>query len=635
MLYFPLCLAAATLTLEIRPTTLPNALAKLSEETGIRLEASPALGERIVMLKVNQADADQTLAKLADLQDAEWITRTDGTRVLRPDRAQERETAAILQKRADDVLKRSLDYVQAALRPQPGHYTSTFAAQIQQQQAKEEEARKQAEEAKNYEAMFRPSEAAEKMPGWRALGRVLLTLPTEDYLSMRWNGRLVWKEQPNRLQRAFNDSAKRALCAYREELAFFKPEAQVERVKVVLKRWELGVSHNAELIAYDGAGKIVDQAFIRLAADSDKLKIPLSKRNILPPALREEKVMRLSQTSEEFVKLFGEGASLPEEMRACWLPQLLNPESYEPTQWAQADLYFQVAAACGANFVGTPAEFADDPTGGRPMTPSQFLKRNERNLEFDADGWLVLRSELGLHAASRASAGRLLRRTHTLGGVTIDDAADFAAASDEVWPMLGWMSSYLKVITCAGGRHSYLRTTIDSTLLRFWASLGDSRSILRAGRPIDLSTLNPQAQTWLQVMLFDEERLSDIEPTEVFVNGVRGQLTIEVSSDVILQGSQSENAQLKSLSFSPEELGRALAVGNSYLEIPAETFQSLNQFRIGQENTLKLKFQFGNGIPDLEEGITESFFRDLSVRDLPTDLKERVQRAREQAAKGR
>lgn len=623
------------LTLSLASTPLPIALIRIGEATDLKLEASPALVNRTLLMRVRDVEIPVLLEKIADIQNAEWVTRTDGTRVLKPDVAKGRAFQAEFDAHAADILNRSREYVRKRLSQQSATFGKEQALALKKKLAEEEAARKRAEEAKDYAKMFVASTAAEEQPGWRALARILPTIPNSELLSMRWSGQEVWAERPTQLQHPFNLTAQRALRTYREELLQSNPEIQVERVEVTFTRWEHGECHNLSMEAFDGAMHSVDRAFIRLAGDSDQMKIPYDQRHKAPEPKAGEKPIELDPEAEEFQRVIRHDGLRPrdEALLRRWLPRLLRPEELEPTQM-ESTRYLKMAEALDLNMVAIPDELLLVEGVIKPETPSQLLDKVLRRGSMDRDGWLTFRPSYPWYFPSRASAGRLLRSAYARGGVSIEAAASFAAETTEIWPFTCWVETYMAVF-CPGGGHGYLGTTFDTPVLKFWAGLRDNQADLLAGRSLNLDRLPEASRYWLNVMIFDDGRVqSKLPPTDLFANGVHGHLIVEEIFAPVLVGWNSEVGEPKTIfAYTPEQFGRRLARSWNEEDDLIPNPATYNRFRVGRERRLKLKFSFDGTDATMEEELGESVFPpDATVLSkLPPEVARAVEAARKAA----
>jgi hypothetical protein len=614
-------------------------LERLGEVSRLRLQAAPALRDEVLFVRVRNADINGLLTRVADLMDARWETRSDGTRMLRPDPIKVRARSQEFDRAARDTLLNSLAYVRKRLAEQPERFGTDDAVRLTEKLREEAAARKRAEERRDYERLFLASSADEEKPGWRALARVLPTLSTSTLLSMPWNGRAVWAERPTRRQAAFNPTALKALDQYRQELLAFKPEAQVARVRIVAVRWEQGISHSVSLTALDANGKVVDASSMRLAGDSDRLKIPFSQRLALPPD-PEGRILEVGEEAKEYAAILHyQTKTTPELLRALpkWQHRLTHPEEFEPTQWQPAEAYIVAADTLNLNVVGSVSELTGSVFGRQQQLTARQFMAEKKGYITESEGWTVVdeRIQSSRLRISRAQAGRLLRNMAARGGLSVDDAAAFAAEVNEIWPFTNWVGEAMAVLGPVGGI-GHLSTTGDDTLLRFWHHLGPAgRKELLAGRAVGLDRLPPTAQAELERMVFHESRLGERkEPTEQLPDGiVGGTLTLQRSeSPVFIAWTDAEGLPVASRAYTPGEFGTKLAKGDPYRELPVSFFQQLNRFRLGTTRRYDFRFDFGNGVA-FDTYVTEGFFPPggKAPFKLPDPILREVEAAREKA----
>lgn len=639
MLLFTLAaLADVPVTVSFTSLPLPVALKKLSAATGQTLVPSMALQSEVLMLRVDRVPREEVMRRVADMFAAEWSSQPDGSLVLRPEASKVRAREAAILAKSRATLRGSLAYAAKRLREQPERFGPSDAEKLIRRQKADAEARAKAEEAKDYDRVFASGDVEEEKPGWRALARLLPTFDEGKLLAMPPSTRAVWSERPTRLQNAFSPAANAVLQRYREELAVLKPDVDVARVKVVFSRWEHGEAHNAEITAYGPTGLVVDQGSIRMANDSEKLKIPYSQRFAIPPK-GNATPMELPPEAIEHAEVLNR-REIPskkrQELLAKWRPILTDPEHHEPTSWLPALGYLHAAKGLNMNLIGSVSELtglAYDKVKNSE-TPAQFLAQRQFGATIGKDGWITVENVERLTRVSRARAGLMLRDAIKQGGLSVDSAAAFAAASPDVWPFTNWVGEALTVFFPAQGRRSVLATTGDDRLLRFWHELGpEIRGSLRDGRTIDLHRLPARAQSHLEFMLFHEERLQGVEPTDIFSNGIAGALRMKVvetpifTSWIAADGETSDVAPVDASLY-----GTWLAVGNRGRELPAEAYRRRDRFRLGLDRTYRLRFEFV-GTEPLEESLVEVFFdpNAAPMDRLPPDLAKAVEAARVKA----
>ncbi|MGV3616413.1 MAG: hypothetical protein ACO1SV_13875 [Fimbriimonas sp.] len=633
-----MALSEPSLTVKFTSKPLPQALRLLSEASGQRLEAAPVLADEVLMVRFRDVPRKEALRRVADLYAAEWVAKPDGLLVLRPDAAKRRAAQAALLAKAKDTLRGSFAYNARRLAQQPERFGPQEAAALEKKRRAEEDARKRAEEAKDYERMFLPMSSLEETPAWRALARLLPTLGEAKLLAMPPSAREVWAENPTVLQNPFPIGARQILQRYREELGAQRPDAQAVRVKVVMNRWEHGEAHNAHLVAMDAAGKKVDEAAIRLNNDMDRMKTPLSQRDPIPPA-GNESPLKLSEETLEHLHVAGRSpmSSTPENARllAKWLPILQNPERYEPTGWLPSEGFVAAAEALDRNLVGAASEIpaTDVDQNEERLTPSQFLAKNTYGVTQGTDGWITVTPGEPRSRVPRARGGVLLRDAAMRGGLAIDTASAFAAASPDIWPFTNWVNTALGVMFTGGGPNSFLTTTNDDTLLRFWHQLGpENHRLLRNGETLSLQRLPLNATSMLRRMIFDEVRLGEeTDPTEIFTRTFEGDLTLRVEEVPLIRSWRDTDGEASApFTMSAEQYGQVLAVGNRYREMPAEKFRAMNRFRLGRKRVYHLDFGFRASPTILKDELIEVFFdpKGSPVDRLPAAVAARVEEAR-------
>lgn len=642
LLLLPLVLLQAnpSVTIAFPPTPMRQALELLSKATGRKLAASTPFFDDVVLARLHDASADSTLKHLAEAFLAKWEAEPDGTLRLVKDqdaiRRVEREEAAA----NETLLLNSLKYLARRLAEQPAELDEKAIQQYRAKLQAEEAARKAAEAAKDYARMFIDSSANEETPAWRALARIMPLLGNTQLLAMPFDAREVWSERPTPMQHAFPPACQGALAQYRRELALLQPNVEVDRVRVVVKKWEATSALNTEIQALNRDGEIIDKSGARMNDDSEKLKMPFGLGRPEPAKPGEKPISVPEEATEARIALSHDyGATNRPTILDKWRPRLQDPVKYEPTQWHTGANLLAAAQADGVNLIGT----VGDVYGGNYWkqehpTPSQVYAKNALDMNRDADGWMVVRDHERRHRASRSAARALLTTSWRQGGISVDDAAAWVGQSPDRWPFVNWVGDYLNVLFSGSGPYSSLSTTIDDTALRLWDGLGlTARLSLRRGDTLALSGLPPVAKEVINHLVYWYDGLDDAtgEPTERLPKGIDdGTVSLTIAEKVVFTGWASKEGPPTTVRpMDAESFGKFLARGNTYWEVPAETYRTYNRFRLGANRTYTLHFLLQPGAVPMTVKLSETLFDPAgSVVDrLPAALQDEVEKARQQA----
>lgn len=618
---------------------LPQALERLSAATGERLDCVPALRSEVLVVRLKEADRERALREIATLYDAGWERRESGLTLV-IDRAAVRRREAVERSKAVAKLRGSVEYLKARLAEQPAVYTRDTAAAYRRHKADEGARQRQALETKDYGNAFTLSSADEETPAWRAAARIIPLLSQSELLALPPESRTVYVEHPTPMQRGFPAAAEPALRQYREELEAFDPNLAVARLRLVVKAWEnVPGAYNMTLVAVSANGKALDTADLRMNDDTARLKhkdgtfdapktLPGERPLEVPPEVREYRtVMKTS---------FGAADPERQALLPKWRAILADPVANEPTRWLPAGELRAAAEALYENLVGAPDEYPDGTFEVKytaTETARQFVERTQGCTV--KDGWLILNpGRRGRGPRDRAKA--LLQECVRLGGVPLDDAAEWAGASPETYPFVTWIGEALDTILTREGSYSAVAALLDPHALRLWDALGPAvRTSLRSGGVIDLAALPPEAQDWTirEAYWYD---LVPGESTETLPNGIVGG-TVSLSyaeTPIAVALSSKDPSGEASMALSPEQLGLFLVKGDTYRKVKPEVYQAYDRYRVGVAKAYTLHFKLGRERVPMNVELDENFLdpRGPLLDTLPEGFGKRVEAARAKAA---
>lgn len=630
-------LPPATVTVTFSSLPMPKALERLSAAAGERLECAPAFRDQPLFVRLRDADEERVLKEIAELCDARWERRPGG-RMLLPDPAAARRRAAREDAASAQTLEGSLAYLKRRLAEQPTRFTPADAVANERKRKAEDAARKIAEERNDPASMFTASTADEETPAWRAAARIVPLLGESTLLALPNDSRTVWSDVPTPAQRLLPVAAAPALRAYHDELTAFKPDAEVARVRLVATRWESGGAFNVSFQALDRAGKAVDKAFLRMNDDMDRMRHRSTVFDVPPPP-SGEKPLSLPDELREYDAIINvreqspARAAVHNALLPKWAPRLADPVAYEPSQWLPAARLVLAADALDRNLIGLPGEVSgaryDRSHDGE--TPSQLL----RNIPVK-EGWSIVdpeRSPLN----SRDAAKRFLQKAIKQGGVSVDDAAAWAARSDGPYGVIDWVGNHVATLLSGEeGPYGAMSNLMDGNGLRLWAALGPTREVLREGKRLSLGDLPPAAQRRVAEIAYWHGGIQGGEPTEVLPNGIDGgtvSLTVAETPLVVLSSSKGPEGGA-TMPLSSEMLGQFLAKGDRYREVSAEAYRGYDRYRIGVSRAYTLHFLLGHEAVPMDEELDETFFDPKApvLTALPEPFAKQVEAARAKAA---
>jgi hypothetical protein len=255
-----------------------------------------------------------------------------------------------------------------------------------------------------------------------------------------------------------------------------------------------------------------------------------------------------------------------------------------------------------------------------------------------SDDWLVVLSQDRLDRCSRAEGADLIRESVRLGGISIDSAAAWVSRTSGPYPFENWVGDYLHVLLSSGGPYSATSTTGDPEALRLWADFGPSgRARLRRGDTISLSDLEPEAKTQISKLVYWLGCLDSdaVDPTDRLPNGISdGTVNLTVTEmPVFAAWSSKVGPAVSPHPLDSKTFGKFLAVGNSWSEVPAETYRAYDRYQMGLHRSYKLHFLIRPGGAPMTLQLSETFFdpSDEPMDRLPDAVRAEVDTARRTA----
>jgi len=608
----------------------------LSKACGSNLRAAANFKNSVILARLKDAPNQAMLDHLAESLYAKWVPQDDGSLLLTNDYAALRRRD---QDKADAYrlkLENSYRYLDRRLSEQPAELDAKFIQNYRLKVEREQARRKAAELANDYANMFVGTDSMEEAPGWRASAKLLKIITANYLLNLPNDSVQVWAESPTPMQLAFPIGTKPILDQYRREFSLLKPEEQITRIKFLVKRWEIGGSFNAAIIAYGADNKEVDHQYVRLNDDGDQMKIPYSQRKVIPAKEGETPIVVTAESLEARNALSLEGEkNQGAELKAKWRTRLLDPVLYEPTQWHAGADFIAVAEALNRNLIGTVYDYIGAAYWqNTPKTPTQFLRQNTASLREKTDGWIVACPTEEWGNDSREKGKALIDASVRDGGVSVDAAAEWVGNSSARFPSVLWVGDYLTYFFSGQGPYSVLATIMNVGPLKIWNSLGaNTRLALRQGNTLSVSNMSRNTKSLLFQMVYWNEDSTDLDdPTDQLPNGLtNGTVSLTIKEKQILEAwSATKGPPASGGPMDSEMFGAALAKGGTGSEESAEKFQSYDRFRIGINRTYTLHFTFQPGNVPVKMELSESFLDPAGkvLTKLPADMAAEVERAR-------
>gem|GEM_PF-1278762 len=628
-------------TLTFGPERLAVALDRLSKVSGARLVGSRTLAAEVVVGHLRAVPLSIAMRRLAESVQGKWVPQADGSLVLTQDLTAVRRTKAQFRAFDQATLRGTLTYLRGRLAGQPSAFGTREAQEYRKRHAAEAAARKRATDAGDLSRAWIASSADEETPAWRALARAFPALGEALLLEMPNDAREVWAERPTPSQRPIPISILPILAQYRKELQVLQPDAVVDRVRIEVKRWEIGARYSATLTALGPDRQAVDSASVRLANDSEIMKRPGGHAKPIPIPIAGETALELSEAAREHRLILSSEATLQGDERAHlfekWLPILTDPVRFEPLTWLPGEGIVSAAKALGMNLIGAVPDTLDLRYGKirAKETPSQFLARHP--MVRVESGWFSLVPEEPVTRLSREQARALLKDAVSRGGISVDAAAEWASQVTDRYPFINWVGDSLATMFTARGPWSSLATVGDEPALRLWSALGKGvQSRLRKGETLRLGELTVASRELIRRLVYWENRLGQEEPTELLPNGIAyGEISMTVEETPIFTSWQSADGErARAMPLSAEAFGTSLAKGSTYWQLSAEEYRRRDRFRLGLNRKYRVTVAFPEINRIMEIQLSESFFDPARepVDRLPASLAATAEAARQKAS---
>ncbi|CAN5551930.1 hypothetical protein BH11ARM2_BH11ARM2_16140 [soil metagenome] len=609
------------ITLELMPMPLSVAFERFNTVTGKHWEPAGALRDEVVAVRLDHAPLEEVQAKLAKVMQAKW----QGDRFVTDEDAKRARTAA--QRRASmEKRASSLAYLAQRLAGQPDELTAKAVIATARKKAAEDTLRKDAEARQDWDAMFKFSKAYEEAPAWRAAARIAPLLP----FTME---RQVYSDQPTPMQVRLPIAVGPILDKYRREAKLSGKDASFVRVRVKIEPWGEGSGTSLHFFTLDADGKTLDTTSLRMNGDDEIMNTGGYKEPEIPPGVDlPMSAETLSYFSLVNVDYKDKSKRDKVKLRGEWADRLAHPVEHEPLVWQRGEAYVRTAAATGKQLVARMSDFQSVryERNSKWIAP-RFLPPVDEGVTLDGD-WMTVDGRDNDARVDRGSAARLIGESLRQGGVPMESAADFAAKfPPKNDPFMNWVGDELIALFTGKGGYSTLNTTMNENGLRLWGNLTlPQRMALKGGKMLRISRIPFGSREEIRRAVFEIGAL-DGEPTELLPNGLDdGDITVKiVETPIVIPWNDKKGLPDEPMPISAENLGRTLAFGNRYWDIPASVAQSWDSYRMGIHRSYKLTIHFDRG-PSYEDKLSESLFPPANgtLSKLPADFAAAVAKAR-------
>lgn len=387
------------ISLDIRATSLQDALPRLGAVYGTPMRAAPAIGGEIVIAALRGASAEDVRDRLAETFAAEWRTDRDGTLVLNRSRKL-REAEA----HASDARRTA----------QIGRGLARFRTWLAQNVPLTPEGLKTAGGFGRREMFDKPQEDADPKvraledPKRRLVLRVMASLNPNDFCSV--GTRMVFASRPNARQRPFPGDAGAIARTYTDEVRAWSnlsnsPEIPTAPIATLL----LSAEHRADdvsllLTAFEGGGTELFTRQISVSSEDGTISDHVASTGgmsvtaVHSPKFEGPKFrFVLSPDSLAFVRAFGAGSGWFRGGRPAlteYTP-FLDVVARDPLSFAATDVVLSLARETGRSVLvrGFDRALVAGEVGEKaePMTPEEAL--GTRNIDRTRPGWILVRAD--------------------------------------------------------------------------------------------------------------------------------------------------------------------------------------------------------------------------------------------------
>ncbi len=610
-------------------------LKALGEKAGVPLRATPNTAKDVLLISVKDVPLNVVMDRIAKAENASWEPENDGFRLIRSttqQRADEDRDRAALAARYASGLQKVVTEANGL------KALTDISARGFVEKAKEASA--QTDDGKS-NSWQRVQALTLEAPSGRLLTRLVALLRASDLAMMPENSRLVFSDNPNRMQQRFAVSPSSALQAFVREQsavavaagpglasqnnnpymqlnvltgALKSPPVKVN-LTVIRRPFETSLTCNLEVL--DAKGNILSQANRTLGSDPfrDMMSAP-ADRTAVPIKLSDES----RQLRAVFQAFNGRGntggATLTPELKK----KVADPFANEPLSYATSDMLLQVAEAKQANLVAVLSDMsiaAMFPMGEGEMNTSQvtpLLTMSSEEMTV-ADGWMtvlpVTPAAVRKSRCDRFALSHLLQTVVKKGTLSLDDGAAYALTCP------GVNIDIIAMLSCAAIEPTavILFESNGMAPLRFYGGLSQAqRQIAAAKQPINFASLSSGQRNALFELTFGAESRLNMsrtmafeegqapifptnDPTELLPNGIPndGRFTLTSHDEFVVLPIRSGGVQPMDQGMTATDLAWRVfsqenpEVGGSWASDPANKI-SLDKLMPAQRTTVSFHF---------------------------------------------
>lgn len=505
-----LLLPPALATLDLRATSLSQALPELSKAYGVPMRAAPAIGGEIVILSLKAAPLPELKERLAQTFAAEWRTEADGTLVLnRSTRLRAAEERAFFERRRT-VAAELLAGIRKRAKEAPA-ITGELLARY----------RRNSEDGRAGGPQTEQDGPEPMLPERRLLSALLAGLTPNDLTHL--SDRIVFSNLPTTVQRPLPVSVEPLLVRFENErhlLASLEigeasdepppPTGPIRTLQLTVETEPDALS--IELDGYDAAGRLVandSEETSLLAPDEttvaarESVAVAIAVEPVPSEPKRNAYVFPASPETKAFVAAFGKGTlyTSPQELNTerSAVPPFLDVVARDPLSFALSDVAFEAGRLTNRSVIVRPGDegiFAGTVVGsGAPHTIEEAL--NVPKVDLGSPGWLLARPTFPYSSSlaffDRPGLRDALAAAYADGRLSLDTAMKIATVAPDrgIEPPLIVLPN----------RMGFGRNYLNLRSLRIFAALGPD-GLRRAASGVRVGDLSSEARERLRRLVF-------------------------------------------------------------------------------------------------------------------------------------
>ena len=560
-------------TLDLRATSLGQALPLLGKAFGTPMRAAPAIGEEIVIASLKGADLPDFRARLAALFAGEWSVDRDGTLVFGLDARARAKEARDSAGHRTEMLGRGIAGMRTMLARNAPISAESFAKLLADQKARYERNGGRWTDPPADEPTFDPPER-------RLHERLVSLLRLADLGAI--GERTVFSTRPTARQRTFPGDVGPILATYAQERRTYvalgsgdEPVGEpVALITLAIENRQPSLS--GALTAYDGGGHPLFARSLDISADDGEVSeffvdvsgassataaMAVSAMSEPPTPPGERTKIEFSPETLAFVRTLGSGSTwFPRERPRPDLAEyrpFLDPVARDPLSYAASDVALSLAKGTGRSvlvrgFDGLIA-CGDVENLREPVTAEEAF--GTKAVDRSHAGWLTAEAEdpyeAGLVAFPRPALRDALRIAFAAPWYPLDAQRRIAALIPEV--SVRWIP--LVPLVSRFAREEGVGMPYDLRALRLWNALGSAAPKGSGEFVARLADLNPPASAKVQSLIFGTSgvppRREDEQPLGLYASEPTNLLPRGLSPDGRLAARQEEKT-----AFRVRETGR-------------------------------------------------------------------------------